>query len=129
MNPVKANIVKKESDYKYSSYNSYICDKENNIINKEMIKEIFQREDYISEFKELKDKKIEIMDVDREEENFEIAVKIYLLEKNTNLKEIKNCNDNLIDFCKILKEKGYKQKQIAKILEISESVLSRKMKR
>jgi len=129
MNPVKANIVKKESDYKYSSFNSYIYNRENSIINKKKIKEIFQREDYISDFKQLKDEEIEIMDVDRNEKNLEIAVKRYLLEKNINLKQVKSCNNNLINFCKTLKEKGYRQKQIAKILQISESVLSRKMKR
>lgn len=129
MNPVKANIVKEESDYKYSSYNNYIDDKQNSIISKQKIIEIFQKEEYINEFKELKDEEIEIIDIDREEENFKVAVKKYLLEKNTDLRKIKDSDNDLINFCKILKERGYRQKQISKLLEISESVLSRKMKR
>lgn len=129
MNPVKANMVKSESEYNFSSYNSYIENKENSIINKEKIIDIFQKKEYIKEFKQLKDEEIEIMDIDREEENFKIAVKNYLLHKNTTLEEIKHCDINLINFCKTLKEKGYTQKQISKLLEISESVLSRKIKR
>ena len=128
MNPVKAKMVKNESDYKFSSYNSYMENKPNSIIDKQKIIEIFQKEEYIKEFKQLKDEEIEIMDIDREEENFKIAVRKYLLHKNINLEEIKDCDISLIHFCKVLKEKGYTQKQISKLLEISESVLSRKIK-
>lgn len=45
-NPVKANMVEKERNYKYSSYNSYVQNK----VNKEIIKLIFNTDNYINQF-------------------------------------------------------------------------------
>lgn len=51
-NPVKANIVKKMSDYKYSSYNEFLGKKI--IISAESIKLLFgKKSNYIDEFKSL----------------------------------------------------------------------------
>lgn len=45
-NPVKAKIVEKESDYKYSSYNNYVENK----VDKEIVKLIFNTTSYINQF-------------------------------------------------------------------------------
>lgn len=45
-NPVKAKIVKKESDYKYSSYNNYVENK----VEEKIIKMIFNSNNYLEQF-------------------------------------------------------------------------------
>lgn len=45
-NPVKAKIVEKESDYKYSSYNNYVENK----VDKKIVKLIFNTTSYINQF-------------------------------------------------------------------------------
>lgn len=45
-NPVKAKIVKSEIDYKYSSYRNYVKNK----VHKEIVKLIFETENYINQF-------------------------------------------------------------------------------
>ena len=63
------------------------------------------------------------MDVDRDNENFEVAIKKYLKNKNMSIKEIKNNKECLYDFVDNLIKKGYKQKQIAEKLGVSNSTL------
>ena len=49
MNPVKAGIVRKEKDYKYSSYNDYI--NKTGIVTEEILKKIFNSKyNYLKEF-------------------------------------------------------------------------------
>lgn len=121
MNPVKAKIVKLENEYKYSSYNDFI--NKRNFIDDEVIKLVFNDINYMQIFKKIADVDIEIMDIDRDNENFEIAIKEYLNRKNLSIEQIKNNKMNLYDFVYYLIKKGYKQKQIAKMLEVSSATI------
>lgn len=121
MNPVKAHMVEEENKYKYSSYNDFKYKR--NFVNDDIINMVFHNADYIKLFDNIEDADIEIMDVDRDNENFEIAIRNYLNEENISIKEIKNSKVHLYNFIKYLINKGYKQKQIAKKLEISNATV------
>lgn len=125
MNPVKANIVKNESEYKYSSYNQFTNKEKNRIIDVETIKDIFQTDNYVEEFLKINYEEIEIMDIDREEENFKIAVNEYMNNKNIKLEDIKKDRKIAKEFCSYIKLKGYKQKQLAELLNVSEGTVSK----
>lgn len=128
MNPVKANIVNDASQYRYSSYHQYIKNSNSKIIDIDLIKTIFKSEHYLQKFLKLKDEEIEIMDVDREEENFKIAVRNYLENQKIMIKDIIKNKKTAKEFCKYIKQKGYKQKQIADLLKVSESKISKILK-
>jgi len=125
MNPVKAGMVIDESEYKYSSYNDYI--NKNGFVDDEVIKMVFNNYDYLHTFRQIEDKEIEVLDIDKEKDNFRVAVKDYLNENNISLEEIKSDNFKLILFCEYLKNKKYKQIQIAELLEIPVRILSAKL--
>lgn len=129
MNPVNANMVKKPEYYTYSSYNSFI--NKTDIVTDEIIEIIFGKtEGYLHIFSNISNKEFEIMDVERENKNFEIATKIYLERKELDLNQIKQKKEELIEFCKeIIIKKKYKQKQVANLLRISEGKLSKLMKK
>lgn len=118
MNPVTAKMVEKPEDYRYSSYKSYT--KEDNNIDDKAIEKVFNnKKDYLKILKNIPYEEIEVMDIDREEENFMIAVKNYLLNQNTSIERIKNSQSKLHNFCKYLvTEKKYKQIQVSKLLQI-----------
>ncbi len=70
MNPVKAHIVEREEDYKFSSYNDFI--NKTGIVNKEILGLVFNSEDnYLEKFYSIEDnpKGIKI-DVEDDLENF-----------------------------------------------------------
>lgn len=121
MNPVKAHIVDMENKYEYSSYNDFKYKR--NFINNDVINLIFNTTDYIKIFNNIEESDIEIIDVDRDNENFEIAIKNYLNKEDISIEEIKNNKICLYDFVKYLINKGYKQKQIAKKLNVSNSTI------
>lgn len=125
MNPVNANMVDKPEEYLYSSYNDYL-DK-TDLITDEVITKVFGKtKNYLDIFLNISNKEIEIMDIDREDKNFEIATKIFLETRNINLLQIKNDRDKLLEFCEeIVINKKYKQKQVADLLDISETRLSK----
>ena len=125
MNPVNANMVSKPDYYIYSSYNDYL--NKNNIVTDEVINRVFgEVEDYLYIFLNISNKELEIMDVDRENKNFEIATTLYLDKRGLELKDIRENRMNLIDFCKeIIIKKHYKQKQVANLLELSEGKISK----
>lgn len=129
MNPVNANMVSKPEYYTYSSYNDYI--NKTNIVTDETIEKIFgTNKDYLYIMRNISNKEFEIMDVDRENKNFEIATAIYLEKKGLKLNELKDDNNNLFDFYKeIIVKKKYKQKQIADLLNMSETKLSKILKK
>ena len=63
------------------------------------------------------DEEIEVMDIDREQENFMVAVKNYITNNGIDLKSIKEDRKILKDFCNyIVIKKQYKQIQVAKLL-------------
>ena len=68
------------------------------------------------------------MDIERDEENFKIAIQEYLRKNKLNLGEIKNNKNKIIEIAEYLKNKRYKQVQLAKILEINPKTLSRILK-
>lgn len=117
MNPVKANIVKKPSEYKYSTYNDYMEKK--GIVNDRVIEKIFnEKEDYKEKFANIPNDEIEVMDIDREQENFMVAVKKYIKKRKVELENVKNKRELFNEFCEYLViEKKYKQVQVAKLLE------------
>lgn len=121
MNPVKAKMVDSENKYKYSSYNDFKY--KQNFIDDEVIKLVFDNINYEELFEKIEDTDIEIMDVDRDDENFDIAIKKYLREKNINIEQVKNSKQYLCDFVSNLINKGYKQKQIAEKLEVSTATI------
>ena len=127
MNPVKAGKTLKEEDYKYSSYNEYFKNKKF-ILNKEPLIKIFIDKKSILKRIETANDKIEVMDIERDEENFKIAIQEYLRKNKLNLGEIKNNKNKIIEIAEYLKNKRYKQVQLAKILEINPKTLSRILK-
>ena len=123
MNPVKANIVKKECEYKYSSYNDYL--NKTGFLDQRILKFLFLKNDYIEKFKSIPyedvfDKKIETQNI----------LKNYLEIEKIDLEEIKTNKKQLIKFLKYLKINNlkYSKLELANILEISKATLYRKIK-
>ena len=116
MNPVKANMVKKPEDYKYSTYSSFL--KRDGIIDDNVIELLFDNQgNYLREMMAIPDEEIEVMDIDREQKNFMVAVKNYIINNGTDLKSIKEDKKMLKDFCNYLViKKRYKQIQVADLL-------------
>jgi REP element-mobilizing transposase RayT/predicted XRE-type DNA-binding protein len=124
MNPVKAKLVNREKDYIYSSYNDFKNKK--GYVNDELIQFVFKNIDnYMNLFNNIDDVDVEIMDIENEDNNFEIAVNNYLLRNNMNIEKIRKSKIYLSDFTNEIINKGYKQKQIANILQISPSQISK----
>ena len=125
MNPVKANMVNKPEGYMYSTYNDYI--NKVGIVNDMVLNKIFDEENnYLEKFLNISNKEFEVMDIDREEKNFEIATKIFLEKNNTTIEEVKENKELLEKYCEeIIINKEYKQMQVAKLLNISKSAMSR----
>lgn len=116
MNPVKANIVEKPEQYRFSTYNSFL--KRDGIINDNVIDKLFDDpSDYLKEFMNISSEEIEVMDIDREQENFMVAVRNYIINNKTNLEDIKGNMKMLKDFCEYLViKKKYKQIQVSELL-------------
>ena len=102
MNPVKAGIVSNEALYLYSSFKEYLNKNINSIIDHELIKKIFQTENYISAFLKINDDDIEIMDIDID--NFKIAVDNYLKKQNISIEYIKDDYNRIKSICEYLKK-------------------------
>lgn len=127
LNPVKANIVKTEGEYKYSSYQDFINKK--GYIDDFIIELIFLNADYLTLFDGIDDIDIVILDIENRNENFENAINNYLKINNLTIKEIISNKKILYDFISKLILKGYKQKQIANKLKISSSQISKIIKK
>lgn len=128
MNPVKAKMVDMEEKYKYSSYNEMFGIIKNVFIDKKILISIYGNWDSILYRIKNEDEEIEIMDIDRNEENFKIAVKLYLKDNNISIEEIKKNKERLIDFSNYLLEKKYKKIQISKLLNIPKTTFLNKIK-
>lgn len=128
MNPVNANIVEKPDQYKYSTYNDYL--NKTGIVSDEVLDKVFDKEkNYLDIFLNISNKEFEVMDIDREEKNFEIATRIFLEKNNTTLNEIKHNKKMLNEFClEIIVNKKYRQVQVVKILNVDTSVVSKAVK-
>lgn len=128
MNPVKANIIKKPGDYKYSTYNDYLT--KTGIVNDAVLDIVFDgEENYLNTFLNIADKEFEVMDVDREEKNFEIATEIFLEKNKTTIEEIRQNKEMLEKFCReIIVDKKYRQVKVGKLLNVDTSVISKLVK-
>ena len=123
MNPVKANIVKRESEYEYSSYNDYINN--SGFLNQRILDFLFfKSQDYIEKFKEIPyqniyDKKIFLKE----------KLEEFLLEENKEITKIKYDKNIILKFMEYLKVKGYKYTiiELADVLDIKRSTLYRKI--
>lgn len=123
MNPVKAKIVQNEKDYYFSSYNDYFI---KNIDKEKIITNTFLNEEEIQILKNMEEKEVEIMDVDRtDDENLEIAIKQMIHNQHITFNEIKKDKKIIVELTSKLKKKGYKQKDIANKLKINEKKISR----
>lgn len=90
-NPVKAHIIEKLGQYKYSSYLEYIGNKE--LITKDSIKLIFGNEkEYIEVFDKMhkKDNIEDIMNIHEDYKNSNSIIEEFLNENNMTIEEIKN---------------------------------------
>ena len=125
MNPVKANMIKTPENYRYSTYNDYLNKK--GIVNDNVLTKVFDNaKNYLDIFLNISNKEFEIMDIDREEKNFEIATKIFLEKYKTTIDEIKENKELLAKYCKeIIVNKKYKQVQVSKLLNKSKSTISK----
>jgi putative transposase len=125
MNPVKANMVSKPEYYTYSSYNDFL--KSNNIVNKKVLEKLFgDNQNYLDEFLNISNEEIEIMDIDRKDKNFKIAVQLFLNENNTTVDKLKKNNQLIKKFCEtIIIKKSYNQQQVSNFLGFSPSKICR----
>lgn len=130
-NPVKAKIVNKMDDYKYSSYNEFLKDKK--IISNESIKLIFGSvENYKNRFLCVHNKYLDENFIDAEDAKQSLTDYIKTIEKKYNKKIDQMYNDkNLI---KIIINEAREQtnatiKEIAGVLKISKSTVGRYVKK
>lgn len=130
-NPVKAKMVKNESDYKFSSYNDYIKNK----VDREIVKLIFNEDDYINQFyfihKNFSDENI--IDIKEEQEDSQQKMKDIIVkfcnEYNCNLDYIKKDNYLLMLLVKEIKNNcDATNKAISEHVEIGKNRISNIMK-
>lgn len=127
MNPVKAGIVKKEKDYKYSSYCDYI--NKEGIVNDETIRMIFNSEyNYLKEFLEIEYE--ENLFFNSKEKEIKEYIAIYCDYKDVTIEELvkkqkllKNLYNNLKEQYEISKSK------MAQMININRTKLVRLLKK
>jgi len=127
MNPVKAGIVMKESEYEFSSYNEYFNKKQ--IIDWNKITEIISDEDLRYIIFENEENDIEIMDINNNKENFRKSVDIFLKRERVTKEDIKKDYFLLYKYVNELRQKDYLQKEIANSIDINPSRLCIILKR
>jgi len=92
MNPVKAEIVKIEQDYRYSSYNDYI--NKNGIVTKELLRKIFNSEyDYLKEFLKIEYDEELFEELEKEEvteQKIKDQINQFVKNEKVTLEELKN---------------------------------------
>lgn len=124
-NPIKANKVKKVSEYVYSSYNEYINPENDQLIDMDFVLDIIDKEEFIrfnNEYNE--DKCLEL-----EESGYRVtdeqAKKVILkLTKCHNSAEFQELDIKMRDKClKKLKEKGLSIRQISRLTGVSFGVV------
>ena len=123
-NPVKANMVEKEDDYTYSSYNSYVKNK----VNKEVVKLLFNTDDYMDQFYYIHKNFLpeNIIDIKEEQEKSEQKMKKIIRqfcdEYNWNLDYIKKDNYLLSLLVKEIKNNSdATNKMISEYIEIGKN--------
>lgn len=125
MNPVKAGIVQKEEDYKYSSYNDFL--NKSGFLNQNILNLLqYESNNYIDKFKSIPYK-----DIYNDKIKIEIILKGFLKKENINLEQIRMDKKLISKFLYYLISKGYNysKEELAKILYISKSTLYREIKK
>lgn len=123
MNPVKAKIVEKESDYIYSSYNDYL--KKTGFINEKILKFIFNSSDnYIEKFQ-----KIEYKNLAKEKADLNEVLNNFLIKEKIDFQQISKNKNYIKKFICYLISNNYEvsKKEVAQLLGISKSTLYRKL--
>lgn len=123
MNPVKANIVKNESEYEYSSYKDYINN--SGFLNQRILDFLFLKsQDYIEKFKE-----IEYIDIYNKKICLNDVLEEFLFKEKKNINQIKSDKKILIEFIKYLEVKQYKysKQELANIFGINKATVYRKI--
>lgn len=127
-NPVKAGMVKKASDYKYSSYNNYI--NKTGIINNTILKLVFGTStNYLEQYRVIHKEEYIFKDIVEDKRSAKEIIKEYEIEKNIKIKEIKQSEKYTIELTKKLKEEGLSINKISQIIEINRFKLSRILKK
>lgn len=126
-NPVKAKIVRNMNEWKYSTYNDYI----NHKIQKETIKLVFGKEDYIEDFNIIHNKKIniEIFDVEENLKTTKEIINEFLKKYNISINLVKKEKNLLYELIiKMKKEGKILNKDISKELELGKNTVTRIIK-
>jgi len=125
MNPVKAGIVKKEGEYKYSSYNDFL--NQTGFVNQEILEFVFNSsKNYIDIFKKIEYK---ILNINKEKCNINKVFNEFLLNEKMDFNKIRKNKEEIIKFINYLKSNKYEytKSDIAEILQISRTTLYRRL--
>ena len=126
-NPVKARIVKKIGEWKYSTYNKYI----NYQISKDIIMLVFETENYIDNFNIIHSKEcdIEIFDVKDDLKSSKEIIEEFLQKYNISLNLIKKEKNLLFELIMKMKKEGkVLNKNISKELQLGKNTITRIIK-
>lgn len=123
MNPVKAGIVKEESDYIYSSYNDYL--NKTGFIQEKTLQFIFNSSNnYIEKFQSIEYKNLKI---EKEEVDLKEILKEFLSKEEFDFQQIKKEKSKIKKFISYLISNQYEfsKREVAELFNISRSTLYR----
>lgn len=125
MNPVKAGIVQRESDYLYSSYRDYL--NQTGFINEKILEKVFHSyHDYCEIFP-----KIEYQDLkfDIEKVNSRDLLEGFIRQEDIDVLQLSKSKYSIQKFIQYLEEKGFRisKTELAKQLKISRDTLYRRL--
>lgn len=125
MNPVKAGIVSKESQYKYSSYNDYL--NQTGFINQAILEFVFNSsQNYIELFKNIE---YENLNIEKKDYQIEKLCKDFSIREKVTLSEMRKNQILIQKFVEYLNKNGYKvpKSEIAETLNMSRATLYRRL--
>lgn len=126
MNPVKAGIVKKEKDYKFSSYNDYL--QKTGFIHQQILDFIFNSSNnYIQKFKSIEYKDISIK---KDKINLNNILEEFLSVEKITFQQIRRNKEQTIKFISYLNlyEGRFSKKELSDVLQIGRTTLYRWLK-
>lgn len=123
-NPVKAHIVEKASEYRYSSYNDY--KQKNGIVNNRLINKIFNDNDSFFEIMKNKENlEYEFLEYEERKKSLEELVEEYVRNKNTTLQNIITNEISFKEFIKTLRREKISISQISNLTKINRTKISK----